>query len=76
MLRMYSVLMMEYPQVKMAAYFNRPMPEELQDYDFVNLDEMTNAFEEITSQPWFIQHGQSSAMSFKKWATPFIPEIL
>ncbi len=66
MLRMYSVLMMEYPQVKMAAYFNRPMPEELQDYDFVNLDEMTNAFEEITSQPWFIQHGQSSAMSFKK----------
>lgn len=65
-LRMFSAIPMEYPQVKLMAYFNKFMPDEVQYYDFEDNYEMKQAFEAVTSMPWFIQSGQNSAGSFKK----------
>lgn len=66
MLRMYSTVLMAYPQVKLIAYFNKATPYEAQDYDMISSASMKNAFNSITSMPWFIQSGKSSAKSFKK----------
>lgn len=65
MLRMYSTVLMAYPQVKLIAYFNKSTPDEAQDYDMAGSPSMEAAFNSITSRPWFIQKGDSSAKSFK-----------
>ncbi len=66
MLRMYSTVPMAYPQVKLIAYFNKATPYEAQDYDMISSPAMKKTFNSITSMPWFIQSGKSSAKSFKK----------
>ncbi|HIV86100.1 MAG TPA: S-layer homology domain-containing protein [Candidatus Monoglobus merdigallinarum] len=65
-LRMYSVAMMEYPQIKLAAYFNKATPGEAQDYDIESVPELEAAFESVTSMPWFIQRGETAAQSFAR----------
>ncbi len=65
MLRMYSTVMMRYPQVKLAAYFNKERSDEAQYFNFADTS-MKQAFDSITSMPWFIQNGEDSAMTFKQ----------
>lgn len=61
--RMYSMIPLVYPQVKLIAYFNKNMPNELNYYDLSGCSELSNAYNEITKAPWFIQDSASNKVS-------------
>lgn len=58
--RMYSMIPIVYPQVKLIAYFNKNMPDELNYYDLNGCSELNAAYSEITKSPWFIQNSAAS----------------
>ena len=65
---MYSLVPMVYPQVKLIAYFNNKISEELNYYDLGGSNKLSSAYNNIIKEPWFI-HGRSSnsaGMFFKK----------
>lgn len=62
--RFYSTVLMKYPQIKLMAYFNQVMPNEMQFFDMNS--EMQAAYWDMTSREWFIQNGSDSAKSFSK----------
>lgn len=53
--RMYSMIPIVYPQVKLIAYFNKNMPNEFNYYDLESCTELKAAYNEATQYPWFIQ---------------------
>lgn len=53
--RMYSMIPIVYPQVKLIAYFNKNMPEN-NYYDLEGCSELKAAYNEAIQYPWFIQN--------------------
>ena len=66
--RMYSMIPIVYPQVKLIAYFNKNMPNETSYYDLEGCAELKAAYEEATRAPWFIQnrYDNTVANSYKE----------
>ena len=56
---MYALIPMVYPQVKLMAYFNTRVANELNYYDYKNSDPLKTAYTEMSAMPWFI-HGKAS----------------
>jgi len=54
--RMYSMVPIVYPQVKLIAYFNTKMTNENNYYDLESCTELKDAYNEITAMPWFIKN--------------------
>ena len=53
--RMYSMIPIVYPQVKLMAYFNKNISHEYNYYDLDGCGELKNAYNDATKAPWFIQ---------------------
>lgn len=54
--RMYSMIPIVYPQVKLIAYFNKNMSNETNYYDLVGCSELNAAYTQAIQYPWFIQN--------------------
>lgn len=74
MRRMFSTLMMKYPQIKLAAYFDTYLSGETHMFELRSSQKMLNGFNDITSQPWFIKNGEGSAKSFAKCSDTIIAQ--
>ena len=62
---LYGLIPMVYPQVKLMAYFNTRVPNEINYYDFRNCKELEKAYMDIKTSPWFIRDsGQNSAQGY------------
>lgn len=64
--RFYSTVMMKYPQVKLIGYFNKKMDGESSFYDLDSCTELRQAYDYMTSMPWFIRPKHATAKCFKK----------
>ena len=64
--RFYSSVMMKYPQIKLIGYFNQYMEGAGSFYNLSGCHELRQAYDYMTSMPWFIQNGQTSAKNFEK----------
>jgi hypothetical protein len=53
--QMYSFIPMVYPQVKMIAYFNRKMTNEINYYDLNGSTALQSAYNNAVKSSWFIQ---------------------
>ena len=53
--RMYSMIPIVYPQVKLIAYFNQNIAHEINYYDLEGCSELKYAYQNVTTEPWFIQ---------------------
>ena len=62
--RMYSMVPIVYPQVKLIAYFNKNMPNETSHYDLEGCTELKAAYEEMTLSPWFIQDSWKNTVEY------------
>ncbi len=54
--RMYHYIPMVYPEVKLIAYFDKVMPNEVNDYALSSNERLTDAYQALTALPTFI-HG-------------------
>lgn len=52
--KMYCYLPMVYPQVKMMAYFDRFMPNEVNDFSLTNSQKMADTYKALTKLPHFV----------------------
>lgn len=62
--RMYSMVPIVYPQVKLIAYFNNNIPDETSYYDLEGCSELKAAYDEITKSPWFIQNNAKNTVEY------------
>lgn len=60
--RMYSMIPIVYPQVKLIAYFNKNMPEN-NYYDLEGCSELKAAYNEAIQFPWFIQNSYNNTVN-------------
>ena len=61
---MYSYIPMVYPEVKLIAYFNKKMTNEMNYYDLTGSDRLRTAYNEMVQKPWFVQGGDGKAQMF------------
>ncbi len=66
--QIYAFIPMVYPQVKLIAYFNKHMSNEVQYYDLDGSSELKTAYASAVKSPWFIQNDNNSKAEtfFKK----------
>ncbi len=62
--RMYSMIPIVYPQVKLIAYFNKNISYENNYYDLEGCFELKNAYNEATKAPWFIQNSYQNKVEY------------
>lgn len=57
----YGYIPMVYPQVKLMAYFNKRINEEVNWYDLDSSAELKSAYDEMKVKPWFIHENNKNA---------------
>lgn len=62
--RMYSMIPIVYPQVKLIAYFNKNISHEYNYYDLEGCPELKAAYSTATKAPWFIQNSYDSTVEY------------
>lgn len=62
--RMYSMIPIVYPQVKLIAYFNKNIPYEYNYYDLEGCPELKAAYNTATKAPWFIQRSYDNTVEY------------
>lgn len=65
---MYANIPMVYPQVKLMAYFNTQIANEVNYFNLTGAAELQNEYDRITKSGWFIQNNKNNTASvyFKK----------
>lgn len=61
--RMYSMVPIVYPQVKLIAYFNKNISYENNYYDLEGCGELKNAYNTAVTYPWFIQNSAKNSVN-------------
>ncbi len=62
--RMYSMIPIVYPQVKLIAYFNTNIAHEYNYYDLEGCPELKKAYNNATKAPWFIQNSYDDMVEY------------
>lgn len=62
--RMYSMIPIVYPQVKLIAYFNTNIAHEYNYYDLEGCTELKTAYNNATKAPWFIQNSYDNTVEY------------